>query len=224
MYYDYSYLLFVLPALLLSIAAQIWISISFNRNSKISPGNDITGKQAAEIIKTNGKYPVEVVVNGPKLSDHFDPRKDIVSISSESFKSSISNIAVVAHEFGHVDQKFSGSTLFKLRNGIVPIVNIGSYLGYILIGVGLGLNLLNISYLGLSIFALTTLFAFLTVPLELDATRRGLHFLEEYNLIPQGMMGNAKSVLNSAAMTYVAGLFSSIMNVLYYASRIKRRD
>lgn len=224
MYYDMTYFLYSLPVFLISLGAQLWITISFNRNSKVSPGNNITGKDAAEIIRDKEEFPVDIVIQGPKLSDHFDPTKNIVSISQESTQSNISNIAVVAHEFGHVSQKFSNSSLFKFRNAIVPIVNIGSNLGVTLIIVGLILNFLNLSYFGLILFSGTALFSLITVPIEVDATKRGLAYIKKYKLIPESKMNNAKSVLNAAAMTYVAGLLSSIMNVLYYASRIKERE
>ena len=224
MYYDSSYILYAIPIFILSIISQIWIKSSYTRNSAKLPGTNLTGKDAAEIIKDRNKFPVEIIVQGPALSDHFDPSKNIVSISSESMKSSIADIAVVAHEFGHVDQKFSNSTLFKLRNGLVPVVNIGSNLGLVLIILGISLNVLGLSQLGLILFSLTTVFALITVPIERDATRKGLNFIKEYNLITDDNMSGAKSVLNAASMTYVASLFSSLMNLLYYASRVRRRD
>ena len=224
MYYDSSYILYAIPIFILSIISQIWIKSSYAKNSVKSPGTNLTGKDAAEIIKDRNKFPVEIIVQGPALSDHFDPSKNIVSISSESMKSSIADIAVVAHEFGHVDQKFSNSTLFKLRNGLVPVVNIGSNLGLVLIILGISLNVLGLSQLGLILFSLTTVFALITVPIERDATRKGLNFIKEYNLITDDNMSGAKSVLNAASMTYVASLFSSLMNLLYYASRVRRRD
>ena len=224
MYYDSSYILYAIPIFILSIISQIWIKSSYARNSAKLPGTNLTGKDAAEIIKDRNKFPVEIIVQGPALSDHFDPSKNAVSISTESMKSSIADIAVVAHEFGHVDQKFSNSTLFKLRNGLVPVVNIGSNLGLILIILGLSINILGLSQLGVILFSLTTVFALITVPIERDATKRGLKFIKEYNLVDADGMSGAKSVLNAASMTYVASLLSSIMNLLYYISRVRSRD
>ncbi|HPP18766.1 MAG TPA: zinc metallopeptidase [Candidatus Dojkabacteria bacterium] len=222
MYYDYTYLMYALPVLLISIICQIWVSSSYRKNSKVSPGNGITGKEAAEIIRRKNDYPVDIIVQGPRLSDHFDPMRNIVVISQESEKSSVADIAVVAHEFGHVDQKFSKSPLFKFRNAIVPVVNIGSSLGIVLIFIGLLIDLAGLANLGLILFSATTLFAFITIPIERDATKRGLKFIEEYDLIPKDKIGNAKSVLNAASMTYVAGLISSIANLLYYSSLVRR--
>ena len=224
MYYDSSYILYTIPIFILSIISQIWIKSSYAKNSVKSAGTNLTGKDVAEIIKDRNNFPVEIIVQGPALSDHFDPSKNKVSISMESMKSSVADIAVVAHEFGHVQQKFTNSTLFKLRNGLVPVVNIGSNLGLILIILGLSINILGLSQLGLILFSLTTVFALITIPIERDATKRGLNFIREYHLIDQDGISGAKSVLNASSMTYVASLLSSIMNLLYYTSRVRSRD
>lgn len=224
MNFDSSYILYAIPVFILSIVSQIWIKSSYAKNSVKSPGTNLTGKDVAEIIKEKNRFPVEILVQGPALSDHFDPSKNIVSISTESMKSSVADIAVVAHEFGHVQQKFTNSSLFKLRNGLVPVVNIGSNLGLVLIILGISLNVLGLSQFGLVLFSLTTVFALITVPIERDATRKGLNFIKEYKLVDQEGMAGAKSVLNAASMTYVASLLSSLINLLYYASRVRRRD
>lgn len=222
--YDYTYLIFVLPAILLALVSQIWISVSYAKNSKIIPRTKLTGEQAGNMIKEGEGYPVDIEIKGPSLSDHFDPRKDIVTLSTSSQKSSVADIAVTAHEFGHVDQKFSNSALFKLRNTLVPIVNIGSRLGYILIILGFALSILQLAEIGLILFASTTVFALITVPIEIDATKRGLSFIKKYRLIEEIHIPNAKSVLNAAAMTYVASLLTSLLNLLYFATRIKGRN
>jgi Zn-dependent membrane protease YugP len=218
------YYLYILPGLILALAAQAWISISFGKNSKLSSGSNMTGKEAAERIKSGESLPVDIEVKGEPLSDHFDPSKDIVSISKASLEDSVASIAVVAHEFGHVQQKFSNSLLFNVRTGLVPVVNVGSRLGYILIIVGLILNILDLAQIGLILFALTTLFAFITLPIEIDASRRAMKFVKKYNLISESRRGGAKSVLGAAATTYIAALLTSLLNILYYASLIRRRD
>ena len=225
MFYDplYIFLVFI-PALILTIGAQLWIKISYSRNSKVLPGTGITGQQAGNMIKEGEDFPVEIVVQGNSLSDHFDPSRDIVSLSTASQNSSVADIAVTAHEFGHVDQKFSNSPLFKLRNGLVPIVNIGSRLGYILIILGFILSIVQISEIGLILFATTTLFALVTLPIEIDATKRGLAFIKKYKLIQEGNISGAKSVLNAAATTYIASLLTSLLNLIYWIIRVRGRD
>lgn len=224
MFYDSSYFIFFLPAFLLATISQIWISSSYSRNSKITPQSRLTGEEAGNKILEGEGYPVNIVVEGPSLSDHFDPRSDTVKLSTSSKNSSIADIAVTAHEFGHVDQKFSRSWLFNLRTGLVPVVNIGSQLGYILIIGGLLLNIFELAQIGLILFSSMTIFALVTVPIEIDATKRGLSFIRKYHLIEEDNIPKAKSVLNAAAMTYVASLLTSLLNLLYFASKVRRRD
>lgn len=218
------YFIYILPGFVLALIAQIWISSAFSKNSKLSTGSNITGQQAAQIIKEGENFSVDIVIQGEKLSDHFDPTKDTVSISTASLEDSVASVAVVAHEFGHVQQKFTNSLLFSIRTGLVPIVNIGSRLGYILIIAGLILNISGLAQVGLILFALTTVFALVTLPIEIDASKRAFKLIRKYNLISESRIGGAKSVLNAAAMTYIAALLTSLLNVLYYASLIRRRD
>lgn len=228
MYYiDPVYYYYALPGLILAIIAQILVQVRYSKYSKISAGTNITGVDAAKIIKEGSNFPVEIHTTQGKLGDHFDPRNDTVNISSDNITSdSVANIAVVAHEFGHVDQKFSSSFVFRLRSVMVPVVNIGSNLGYILFFVGLIFNALNLAQLGLILFASTTVFAFVTLPVEFNASSRGMRFIEKYNLIEEGKLSGAKKVLSAAALTYIAGFVTSILNLLYYVNILqgRRRD
>lgn len=225
MYYiDPMYLYFALPGLILGLIAQFLISIRYNKYSKIPAESHMTGLDAAELIRDREDFPIDIATNQGKLQDNFDPRKDIVNISSDNINSnSVANIAVVAHEFGHVGQKFSSSFLFKLRTFMVPVVNIGSSLGYMLFFVGLILNALNLAQIGLILFASTTVFALVTLPVEFDASKRGLKFIKKYNLIEADKQSGAKKVLNAAALTYVASFVTSLLNLLYYASILNNR-
>lgn len=219
-----TYLLFALPGLILAIIAQILIKVRYNKYSKESAGTDITGLEAAQIIKQQSNFPVEIYATQGKLQDHFDPRNDTVNISSDNRTSdSVANIAVVAHEFGHVDQKFSASSLFKIRTFMVPVVNIGSNLGYILFFIGLFINALNLSEIGLIIFSSTLLFALITLPIEFNASKRGMRFIKKYNLIEKDKQNNARKILNAAALSYIAGFVSSLGNILYYSSILSGR-
>ncbi|MGI6423612.1 MAG: zinc metallopeptidase [Candidatus Dojkabacteria bacterium] len=224
MYFDPIYYIYIIPGILLALIAQLWITTSFNRNRSIPTGKNITGVEVAQIIKDGESFSVDVEVGGAALTDHFDPTKDLVHISSLSKEDSVASVAVVAHEFGHVEQKFSNSLFFNMRLGLVPIVNIGSRLGYILIIVGLILNMLNLAEIGLMLFALTTVFALITIPIEIDASKRAMRFIKKYNLIDKSRMGRARDILLAAATTYVAALLASLLNILYYASLIRRRD
>ena len=223
MNYDFMYTAFFGITFLLATVSQILITSIYNKNSKVNPRNGLTGEDAANKIIEGENFTIDVNIQGRSLSDHFDPRNDTVTLSTSAKNSSVADIAVTAHEFGHVSQKYSKSLLFNLRNGLVPIVNIGSNIGYILIILGFTLSVLELAQLGLILFSSTALFALLTVPIEIDATKRGLSFIKKYNLLEDEYIPKAKSVLNAAAMTYVASLLTSLLNVLYFASRIRRK-
>ncbi|MFA5623182.1 MAG: zinc metallopeptidase [Candidatus Dojkabacteria bacterium] len=218
------YFIYILPGFILALIAQAWISISFKKYSQLPTGSNITGKQAAQLIKEGERFSVDIVVQGENLSDHFDPSKNIVSISKASLEDSVASVAVVAHEFGHVQQKYSNSFLFNLRTALVPIVNVGSRLGYILIIVGLILNILGLAEIGLILFALTTVFALVTLPIEIDASKKAFKLIKKYNLISESRIEGAKSILTAAATTYIAALLTSLLNVLYYASLVRKRS
>jgi hypothetical protein len=200
------------------------VTLRYNKYSKVSSGSNLTGLDAAKLIRDNENYPVDINRIPGKLSDNFNPRKDIVNISSDNATSnSVANIAVIAHEFGHVQQKFSASLLFRLRSIMVPVVNIGSNLGYILFFVGLFISAFGLAELGLILFASTTVFALITLPVEFDASRRGMNLIEKYNLIEKNKKSGARKVLNAAALTYIASFVTSFTNLLYYSSILNRR-
>jgi hypothetical protein len=200
------------------------MTIRYKKYSKVSSGSNLTGLDAAKLIRDNENYPVDINRIPGKLSDNFNPRKDIVNISSDNATSnSVANIAVIAHEFGHVQQKFSASLLFRLRSIMVPVVNIGSNLGYILFFVGLFISAFGLAELGLILFASTTVFALITLPVEFDASRRGMNLIEKYNLIEKNKKSGARKVLNAAALTYIASFVTSFTNLLYYSSILNRR-
>jgi Zn-dependent membrane protease YugP len=222
MFFDDYYFLFLVPILVISLIAQLWITITYKKNSKISPKTGLTGLDAANIITEGENFSVDVVVQGGALTDHFDPVKDIVSLSRSAQKSSVSDIAVVAHEFGHVQQKFSNSKLFKVRNILVPVVNIGSQLGYILIIAGIFLSIFSLSRVGLILFSGTTIFALVTLPIEIDATKRGVKLIRKYRLVDHSLIPKAQATLKAAAFTYIASLLTSLLNLFYYISLVNR--
>lgn len=223
-YLDPVYLYFALPGFIFAVIAQILTTTRFNKFSNIPSGSNLTGLDVAKLLRDRENFPIEISTKPGKLNDNFDPRKDIVNISADNTESSsVAHIAVVAHEFGHVQQKFSSSFLFKLRRVLVPIVNIGSNLGYILFFAGLILSIFRLAEIGLILFASTTIFALVSLPIEFDASRRALRLIEKHNLISEGRRYGARSVLTAAALTYVAGFVTSLLNLLYYASLLNRR-
>ena len=226
MYYiDPIYLYFAIPGFVLALIAQIIVKTTYSKYSHITSGSNITGLDAAHLINNNEGFSVTMITTGGKLNDYFDPQKNIVNISSDNSNTdSIANIAVVAHEFGHVEQKDQTTTLFKIRNVFVPIVNIGSQIGYILFFLGLTLQFFNLAQLGLILFATTTVFALLSLPIEYDASKRAMKLIEKYDLISKDKRYAAKRVLNAAAFTYVTGFISSLLNLLYYSNLLGRRS
>jgi Zn-dependent membrane protease YugP len=219
MYLDPIYFFFAIPGLILGLLAQFLLKIAYGNYSKVSAKSGLTGQQAAELINQNEGFGVSFITTQGQLNDYYDSSKHLVNISSDNYSNgSVANIAVVAHEFGHVQQKMSGNTLFQFRNILVPVVNFGGNIGMILImiGLGLGASALGLTTLGIILFASTTLFSLVTLPIEIDASRRGLNLIRKYNLIDSSQIDGAKLVLSAAAMTYFAGLISALGQLLYF--------
>jgi Zn-dependent membrane protease YugP len=223
MYIDPMYWYFALPGLIATIIAQIYVKIVYSKYSQI-PVSKYTGMQAAKIIKEKENFPVEIYPKGEKLEDYFDPTKDVVSISSDNIQAgTVANIAVVAHEFGHVQQKFKNSPIFKFRTIMAGITQFTSTVGYILFIIGVLLAAFNLAEIGLVFFASSTVFALITIPVEIDASKRGMKLIEKYDLLDNFDREGAKQVLTAAAFTYLAGFLSSALNLLYYVNILNRR-
>lgn len=217
------YWYFALPGLIATIIAQIYVKIVYSKYSQI-PVSKYTGMQAAKIIKEKENFPVEIYPKGGKLEDYFDPTKDVVSISSDNIQAgTVANIAVVAHEFGHVQQKFKNSPIFKFRTIMAGITQFTSTVGYILFIIGVLLAAFNLAEIGLVFFASSTVFALITIPVEIDASKRGMKLIEKYDLLDSFDREGAKQVLTAAAFTYLAGFLSSALNLLYYVNILNRR-
>ena len=157
-----------------------------------------------------------------KLTDNYNPRKKELSLSSGIFQgTSVASLAIAAHELGHAQQDQEGYLALRFRTLLVPAVNIGSTLGWILIMVGLVLNLINIAWLGVFAFSGGTIFALATLPVELNASARARALLQNSGLLLSSEeIGGVNSVLNAAALTYVAALFTSVMQLLYWTSLV----
>ena len=218
MIFDPIYLLFIAPGALLSLVATILLKYWNSKYSKMANTTGYTGAQAADIIAQKYGYGIGLQQIGGTLSDHYDPRGKIVSLSSDiSNRNSIAAVAIAAHEMGHVQQDFTKNPLLAFRGVLVPAVNIGSQLGIILIIAGLVLAFAGLAWVGLILFSLTFLFSFLTLPVEIDASRRALKMIKEMNLLTASEIDGARKVLAAAALTYIAAMLTSLGNVLYYA-------
>jgi hypothetical protein len=218
-----NYLCIMLPAFLLMLGAQIYVSSSYNRWMKVPARSRVTGAQAAQrLIQSGGLYDVRVEGVAGNLTDHYDPRSKVLRLSQAVYQnSSVAALAISAHELGHAMQDQEGYLPLRLRGAIVPAVNIGSYLGWILIMIGLIFNYTNLAWLGVVAFSLGAVFALLTLPVELNASARARRLLADTGLIVgEEEQRGVNTVLNAAAMTYVASLLTAVMQLLYFVSLV----
>lgn len=228
--FNSGYLLYVfLPTLILTGLAQWWVTNAFKKASQIPNMQQITGAQAARrILDSAGLSHISIERTGspmgrmsggstPSLNDHYDPSDKVLRLSDAVYGSaSVAAISVAAHEAGHAVQDAQGYTLMRARSAIVPAANIGSQFGIILVIIGLVLQFTGLIWLGVGAFAVGTLFALLTLPVELNASSRAMQMLTNTGLVDRTEYGQARSVLTAAAFTYVAGLAASVLNLLYY--------
>lgn len=220
-FFDPMYFVFLLPALLLSLWAQAKVQGAYAKWLQVPNRRGINGVDAARQLLSDGQI-IDVGIEGipGKLTDHYDPRAKMLRLSQDVANGrSVASLAIVAHEVGHAVQDATDYGPLKLRGAIVPAVQIGSWVGPAMFFIGLLLNLTSLAWLGLILFAGTTVFSLITLPVELNASSRALVMLRNTGLVTSDEEARgAKSVLDAAALTYVAALVQSIMTMLYYVS------
>jgi Zn-dependent membrane protease YugP len=223
MYFDPLYFVFMIPGLLLMLWAQSKVKGSYRKYSKIRNSAGVTGAQAARrVLDSEGLYNVPVEMVRGELTDHYDPRKRALFLSEGVYgQPSIAAIAVAAHEAGHAIQHAKAYFPLKARTAIVPVVSIGSNLGFIVLFLGIIAGSFGLGLIGVLLFALATVFALITLPVEFDASARAREALVRVGLVDGGVAGGqeAKGVatmLSSAAWTYVAGFAASLLTLMYY--------
>ncbi len=228
-YYDYTYLLFIVPVLIFSLIASAKVNSTFKKYSTVMSRRGMTAADAARrILDANGLYRVPVAQTSGKLTDHYDPRTNTVYLSeSVCMSTSVAAIGVAAHEVGHAVQHAEGYAPVKIRTAIVPVTNIASRLSIWLIPIGLILSytssaFLWIAYLGAAGFSLCVIFQLVTLPTEFDASRRAISELEG-GMLDEDEVRGAKKVLSAAAMTYVAALATAVMQLLRILYILNRR-
>jgi len=230
-YFSPLYFIFALPALLLGLWAQSRVRSAFAKYSRVRSATGMTGAQAArKILDANGLQSVMVEQVRGMLSDHYDPRSKTLRLSESVYGApSLAAVGVAAHEAGHALQDQSHYAPLALRSALVPTVQIGSWLGPIIFLAGLFMSRMvgtfgtTLAWVGLGVFALTAIFALVTLPVEFDASRRAKQLLVSTGVLaPQEMQG-VNSVLNAAALTYVAAALQAIMTLLYYATLLMGR-
>jgi len=222
-FFDIRYMIFMLPAFLLMMAVQWYVNSAYQNWSKVPARSRMSGSQAAQrLIERGGLYDVRVEGVAGNLTDHYDPRTHILRLSQGVYSnSSVAALAIAAHELGHAMQDKDDYLPLRLRAAIVPAVNIGSYLGWIFIIIGLLLRLQPVAWLGVIVFSGGALFALATLPVELNASARAKRLLTESGLIVgEDEARGVNNVLNAAALTYVAALVTAVLQLLYYATLV----
>lgn len=208
------YLLIFIP-IVITIWAQILVSTRYSKYSKVANKRGVSGCDVAkEILSRNGLDYVDVVETRGYLSDHFDPRSNVVRLSSAVYNDkSISSAAIAAHEVGHAIQYKEGNFFMKIRSFIVPFVNICSKLGYVAIIIGFIFSMLKLVYIGIGTLVVILFFELVTLPVEFGASRKALSNLESANLLESGEKKGAFKVLGAAALTYVAALLTTLLEI-----------
>ena len=226
--FDPIYLLFMAPAFLLMLFSSWYVKSAYNKWSKVPARSRLTGAQAAQRLIQNSYYTtalgggdlrdVRIAGIGGELSDNYDPRTKTLNLSPGVANSaSVAAIAVAAHELGHAMQDSEDYFPMRLRSALVPAVNIGSTLGWILILIGLFLNFTQLAWMGVIVFSAGAVFALATLPVEFNASSRAKRLLVQSGIIQgEDEEHGVNNVLNAAALTYVAGLVTAVLQLLYY--------
>jgi Zn-dependent membrane protease YugP len=222
-FFDPTYLIFMLPAFILMLVVQFYVNSAYRRYSQVANRNNLSGAEAASrLIRNANLYDVNIEPVAGNLTDHYDPRSKVLRLSQGVYQGrSVAALAIAAHELGHAMQDQDGYFPLRLRAAMVPMVNIGSMLGWILILVGFFLQSTGLAGLGLLVFSAGALFALATLPVELNASARAKKMLTDTGLIlGDDERRGVNKVLNAAALTYVAALVTAVMQLLYFASLV----
>jgi len=223
MYLDPYYMLYMLPAFLLMLLTSWYVRAAYNKWGQVPARSRMSGYEAAQrLIAAGGLYGVRIEGVAGELTDHYDPRDKTLRLSAAVARgNSVASLAVAAHELGHAMQDAEGYLPLRFRAALVPMVNIGSYLGWIFIMAGLLIGWSGLAWLGVIFFAGGALFALATLPVEFNASARAKRLLSESGLIlDEQERRGVNRVLNAAALTYVAGLVTAVLQLLYYVSLV----
>ncbi len=226
-FWDPTYFVFLIPGLLLTLWAQSKVKGAYAKYSQVRNAVNMTGAQVARrVLDANGLYNVPIEQTQGQLSDHYDPRTRTLFLSPEVYgKPSIAAMGIAAHEAGHAIQHAQLYAPLQLRSAIVPAANIGSSLGIFVVIAGLVLHISGLAWIGVALFALATVFALVTLPVEFDASRRAKAALTNLGFTDGGLQSGEEAsgvaaVLNAAGWTYVAGFAASLLQLLYYVSLV----
>ncbi|MDY5896063.1 MAG: zinc metallopeptidase [Oscillospiraceae bacterium] len=224
-YFDYYYLILVVPALLLAIWAQVQVKTTYRKYSRVPNSRGMTGAYAAQaVLNFYGITDVRIERVSGNLTDHYDPRSKVIRLSDGVYNSStVAAIGIACHEAGHAAQHAENYAPIKIRNAIIPVCNIGSTIGIPLALIGWIFSFSILIYVGLGLYAAVFIFQVATLPVEFNASRRAIKVIDETQLLRDDEIGGAKKVLAAAAMTYVASMIVSLANLLRLLLRFSNR-
>ena len=225
MYWDNTYIL-VLIGVVISAIASANVSSTFKKFSAVGNARRLTAQEAAaQILRSAGIYDVRIERIRGNLTDHYSPNEKVLRLSDSVYGStSVAAIGVAAHECGHAIQHAHGYGALKLRSAAVPVANIGSRLSWPLILLGLALGYLNLARLGVFLFAFVVFFQLITLPVEFNASNRAMRILEESGMLGGSELKGASKMLRAAALTYVAALLSSMLQMLRLMVLVQRGE
>lgn len=219
--FNLNYLLYMLPAILLGLAVQLYVNAKFNQWGNVPNRAGLTGVEVANRIADRmGLYDLRLKGARGRMTDHYDPRENVLSLSQGVAQgASVASMAITAHELGHAQQDQEDYLPMKLRSAMVPAVNIGTTVGWIFILLGLLLEIGNLAWLGVFAFSAGAVFSLATLPVELNASKRAQKLLQDAGLVTSEQeKRGVRQVLTAAALTYVAALATSVLQLLYFAS------
>lgn len=225
--FDPTYILIII-GLGISLIAQFFVSSSYRKYKKIDTKSGLEGFDIArKMLDDNGLGNIDIVEVKGELTDHYDPNRKVIRLSSDIFHGkSIASASVAAHECGHAIQDKEGYSFLKIRNTIVPFVNFSSKAGYIAVAIGLVFGYLDLVWIGIFLELAILFFQLITLPVEFDASKRAREYLSKEALIEKSEQEDSKKMLDAAAMTYIAGLITTLLEILrliLIVSRGKRR-
>ena len=223
MFLNSGYLIYMIPAFILMGLTSWYVKSAYNKWSQVRARSGLTGAQAAQrLISASGLYGVQIQGIAGQMTDHYDPRTKTLNLSQGVASTpSVAALAIAAHELGHAMQDAEEYFPLRLRAALVPAANIGSNLGWVMIMIGLFIGWVQVAWLGVIAFSAGAVFSLATLPVEFDASARAKRLLVDSGIIMgEDERGGVNSVLNAAALTYVAALVTSVLQLLYYVSLV----
>ena len=216
MFLDYYYIILVLPAIIFAMIAQVKVNTTFNKYSRVRTRRGITGADAARVVlEANGVGGVRIERVSGNLTDHYDPRTNVIRLSDSVYDAdTVAAVGVAAHEAGHAVQYAQQYVPIKLRAAIIPVTQIGSSLAMPMIFIGMFVNAFSLIKLGLIFFFMSVLFQLLTLPVEINASNRAIDAIAATQILGEDELPGAQKTLTAAALTYVAALMVALAQFL----------